>query len=107
MELVIYNKLVKTYANECFLYKVHFRDFPSQQNRNGVGYLYGHSAVVKMLRLSFSQLYRHPKVGTGPVDIRSARSKGVFLDRQPFNAISAPSIAHRDFCITPVMTMKL
>ena len=57
--------------------------------------LCGHSTLVKMFRLSFfSQLYRHPKVGTCPFDIRTARSKAAFVGRQPFNAVPAPSTAH-------------
>ena len=41
----------------------------------------------------FSQLCRHPKVGTGAVDIRTAQSKAVFLGRQPLNAVLAQSTA--------------
>ena len=58
-------------------------------------------AVVKMFRLSLSQLYRHPKVGTGHVDIRTARSKAIFLSRQPFNAVPAPSTAQIGILVLP------
>ena len=75
-----------------FIFLIFFVLQTSQENRNGVRYLCRPS-VVKILRLSFSQLYRHPEVGTGPVDIRTARSKAVFLGRQPFNAVPAPSTA--------------
>ena len=46
-------------------------------------------------------LYRHPKIGTGPVDIRTAWSKAVFLGRQPFNAVPAPSTAQVGVLVIP------
>ena len=72
-----------------------------QGTRNAVRYLCGHSAVVKRFRPSFSQLYRHPKVGTGPVDIRTARSKAAFLGRPPFNAVPARSTAQVGILVLP------
>ena len=52
-----------------------------------------------MFRLS--QLYRHPKVSSGPTDIRTARSKAVFLGRQPFNAVPTPSTAQVGILVLP------
>ena len=57
--------------------------------------------MVKRFRPSFSQLYRHPEVGTGPVDIRTARSKAAFLGRQPFNAVPARSTAQVEILVLP------
>ena len=41
------------------------------------------------------------KVDTGPVDIRTARSKAVFLGRQLFNAVSVSSTAQVAIFVLP------
>ena len=54
-----------------------------------------------------TQLYRHLKVGNGPVDIRTAQSKAVFLGRQPFNAIPAPSTAQVWILVLPRVLYRI